>query len=349
MLRTLFCLLGLIITQTHAQPVFNRADMPLPGDSGRVMNASAATSLTTRLNTAGANVRWDFSDLLPSESELVYFRTATETPYFFFVLANAHGTKFADSINLILLSLQNIYDFYNTTNSRYATVGRGVTVQGFPLPAQYTDPDELYFFPLQFGRRDSSTFAYGINIPNTGGYSSRGGRLTEVDGWGEVVTPFGTYQALRVKSTLRIIDSVSFNGFNFAIPARGEIEYKWLVKGEKVPVLTIRGNSLFGTFTPNTIQYRYNYPRIVPPVTISVQPGDVILYPNPASELVFFALNALDRIEYIQVYDSYGKKVHEEVGSRGFVDVRAWGAGVYSFRIQGQYGIYDRRLVVNRK
>lgn len=349
MLRTLFFALGLLSSHLFAQPVFNRSDMPIPGDSTRVMNASASSALTARLNLAGANARWDFSDLQPSESELVSFRTPTETPYFFFVLANAHGVKFADSINLILISLQNVYDFYNGTNARYATIGRGVTVQGFPLPAQYTDPDELYFFPLQFGRKDSSTFAYGINIPNTGGYNSRGGRLTVVDGWGEVVTPFGSYQALRVKSTLRIIDSVSFNGFNFAIPIRTEIEYKWLVKGEKVPVLTIRGNSTFATFNPTAIQYRYNYPRIVPPTTISVEPGDVILYPNPANELVFFALNTLDKIDNFQVFDAYGKMVHEEIGSKGFVDIRAWGAGVYSFRIQGQYGIYDRRLVVIRK
>jgi len=346
MLRTIFCLLGFIATQLTAQPVFNRLDMPIPGDTARVMNATAPSALTARLDLKGANVRWDFSDLQANESELVHFRTATETPYFFFLLANAHGSKFADSINLLVINLQNIYDFYNTTNLRYATIGRGVTVQGFPLPAQYSDPDELYFFPLQFGRRDSSTFAYGINLPNTGGYNSRGGRLTEVDAWGEVITPFGKYQALRVKSTLRIIDSVSFNGFNFAIPARTEVEYKWLVKGEKLPVLTIRGNSVFGNFTPATIQYRYNFPRIVPPVAISVQPGDVVLYPNPATEFVFFALHPLDRIEHFQVFDSYGKMVHEEVGSKGLVDVRSWAAGVYSFRMQGQYGVYDRRVVV---
>lgn len=349
MFRTLFCLLGLAATQLHAQPVFNRADMPGPGDSSRVMNASTPISLTSRLNTTGANVRWDFSDLQPVESELIHFRTATETPYFFFVLANAHGAKFADSINLLVLSLQNIYDFYNTTNTRYATVGRGVTVQGFPLPAQYTDPDELYFFPLQFGRKDSSTFAYGLNIPGTGGYNSRGGRLSEVDGWGEVVTPFGTYEALRVKSTLRTIDSISFNGFNLALPVRTEIEYKWLVKGEKVPVLTVRGASLFGTFTPTTIQYRFSYPSIVPPISVPVNPGEVILYPNPTNDLVFIALNSLDKLDHIQIFDEYGRVVFDEPGHRLLFDVRELSAGVYHVRMQGQYGTYTKKLIVTSR
>lgn len=346
MLRTLLCLLGLAFTQLHAQPVFNRADMPVAGDTARVMNASAPTSVTARLNVAGAQKRWDFSDLQPTQSELVHFRGATETPYFFFILANAFGTKVADSINLILLSLQNVYDFYNTTNARYAAVGRGVTVQGFPLPAQYTDADEVYFFPLQFGRRDTSTFAYGLNIPGTGGYNSRGGRLTEVDAWGELVTPFGTYQTLRVKSTLRIIDSISFNGFNLALPVRTEVEYKWLAKGEKVPVLQIRGNSLFGLFTPTTVQYRYDLPRIVPPVTVPINPGEVVLYPNPAHDLIYIGINSLDRIDHIQVFDEFGKLLYDQAGNRSLFDVRELNAGVYHMRLQGQYGTYSKKFVV---
>ncbi|MBA4304503.1 MAG: hypothetical protein C0424_09795 [Sphingobacteriaceae bacterium] len=346
MLRTLLCVLGLVFSQLHAQPVFNRADMPVAGDSARVMNAAAPSNLTARLNVVGAQKRWDFSDLQPSQSELVYFRGATETPYFFFILANAYGTKVADSINLLLLSLQNVYDFYNTTNARFAAVGRGVTVQGFPLPAQYTDADEVYFLPLQFGRRDTSTFAYGLNIPGTGGYNSRGGRLTEVDAWGELVTPFGTYQTLRVKSTLRIIDSISFNGFNLALPLRTEIEYKWLTKGEKVPVLQIRGNSLFGLFTPTTVQYRYNLPRIVPPISVPVNPGEVVLYPNPTRELIFIAVSSLDRLEHIQVFDEQGRVLYDEPGSKSFIDVRDLRAGVYHMRLQGQYGIYHKKFVV---
>jgi len=349
MARTLFLALGLLVSQLNAQPIITRSDMPSIGDTTRVMNATAGLSLNAKLGIKGEQQRWDFTDLQSTESELVRFQTPTETPYFFFVLANAQGIKFADSINLFLLNLENVYDFYNLNNSRYATVGRGVTVQGFPLPAQYSDPDELYFFPLQFGRSDSSTFAYGLSIPNTGGYSSRGGRKTEVDGWGEVITPFGRYSCLRVKSTVQMQDSISINGLDIALPIRTEIEYKWLAKGEKVPVLSIRGNSVFGSFSPTSIRYRYNYPQIVPPTSFMLEPGELIIYPNPTQDLVFFGMNALDKMDRIQAFDLYGRVIMDHSGTLEYLDVSDWNAGVYSLRIWAQYGVQEKRLVVFKK
>lgn len=346
MKRTGLLCFGLLPWLVVAQPVFNRADMPVAGDTARVMNASVPTNLNTRLQLTGANVTWDFSDLQAQEHELVSFQGATQTPYFLFALSNAHGVKFTDSINLLVISLQNIYDFYNVNNQRYAAVGRGVTVQGFPLPAQYTDPDEVYFFPLQYGRRDTSTFAYGISIPQTGGFASRGGRLTEVDGWGTLNTPFGTYDALRVKSTLRIIDSISFNGINLPLPQRTEVEYRWLVKNEKVPVLRIRGNAFFGTFTATEVQYRFNLPQIVPPIRVTVPPGEVVLYPNPTQELLFLAVNSLDRIEHIQIADQFGRVLFSEAGHRSLIDVRELQSGVYQLTITGQYGQKTQKFVV---
>lgn len=346
MKRTWLFYFGLLPCFVAAQPVFNRADMPVPGDTARVMNASVPGNLNTRLQITGANSNWDFTDLQPEAHELVSFQGAVQTPYFFFALANAHGVKFADSINLLVVSLQNIYDFYNVSNQRYAIVGRGVTVQGFPLPAQYTDPDELYFFPLQFGKRDTSTFAYGLSIPQTGGFASRGGRLTEVDGWGTLATPFGTYNALRVKSTLRIVDSISFNGFNLPLPQRTEVEYRWLAKGEKAPVLRIRGNAFFGNFTATEVQYRYNLPQVVPQINVTVPPGEVVLYPNPTRELLFLAVNSLDRIEHIQIADQFGRIVFNETGSRSLLDVRELQSGVYQLTVAGQYGQITKKFVV---
>lgn len=345
--RTWLVIFGLLTSvSVLGQVVFNRSDMPLPGDTARVMNAVSPANLNAQLQLTGANVSWDFSDLQPESHELLSFQGAAQTPYFFFALANAHGVKFADSINLLVINLQDIFDFYNVNNQRYAAVGRGVTVQGFPLPAQYSDADELYFFPLQYGRRDSSTFAYGISIPQTGGFASRGGRLTEVDGWGVLKTPFGSYDALRVKSTLRIIDSISFNGINVPLPQRTELEYRWLAKGEKAPVLLVRGNAIFGAFTATDIQYRYDLPQIVPPAAVSVSAGEVVLYPNPTREALFLAVNPLDRIERLQITDQFGRMVYDEGGHRLLIDVQEWQSGVYQLTVTGQYGQTRHKFVV---
>lgn len=329
-----------------AQISLSSSDFPRPGDTLRVMNASA-TGLANRVQQTGANFNWNFSNLQPQADELLSHQAPLSTPYFFLALTASYGMKIADEIDLLVTAFRNVYDFYSVNNNRMAVVGRGVTVEGFPIPVIYTNADEVFFFPLTYGRKDSSTFAYNLNIPTLGGFSSRGGRLTEVDGWGTVTTPGGSYDCLRVKSTLRIIDSISFQGFNLSLPLRTEVEYYWMAKSEKVPVLKIRGNSLFGIFQPTLVQYRYLPPSPTPPIKVPVPAGSMVVYPNPSSDFLFIALNQLDKIDGLQLFDEKGRRVFEHIGDpKAGIDLRGFESGVYSLRVYGQYGVYTSRVVV---
>lgn len=331
----------------QAQIIITRSDMPQSGDTARVMNAAIAANIATRLAATGADFEWDFADLQPQTDELHNYRAGLQTPYFYFL--TAYGREVQESVNLLVINLEQLYDFYNLNNNRFAVTGKGFTVTGLPLPAFFSDADEMFFLPLTFQRNDSSTFAYGLDIPTVGEYSSRGGRKTEVDGWGSITTPTGTYDCLRVKSTLRISDSITFNGFNIGLPQRTEVQYYWLAKGEKAPILKATGNSFFGQFTPNVIQYRYNAPVLVPPLKVQVEAGKVLLYPNPTSESFYLAVNGIDRIEAVQMFDEYGRLVkafesHPQAG----IDIRDLQSGLYTVRVYGQYGVYTEKMVVAR-
>lgn len=331
----------------QAQITITRSDMPQSGDTARVMNAANAPNLATRLTATGADFEWNFADLQAQTDELHNYRAGLQTPYFYFL--TSYGREVQESVNLLVVNLEQLYDFYSLNNNRFAVTGKGFTVTGLPLPAFFSDADEMFFLPLTYQRNDSSTFAYGLDIPTVGEYSSRGGRKTEVDGWGRITTPTGTYDCLRVKSTLRIVDSITFNGFNIGLPQRTEVQYYWLAKGEKAPILKATGTSFFGQFNPNLIQYRYNAPVLVPPLKVQVEAGEVLLYPNPTSEILYLAVNGIDRIEAVQMYDEFGRLVKVFEGNpKAGIDIRDLQSGFYTVRVYGQYGVYTEKVVITR-
>ncbi len=329
----------------QAQISITRNEMPQSGDTVRVMNATVPASIGPRLAATGASFNWDFSDLEPTTDELLSYRLGIQTPYFYFL--TAYGTQVQDNLNLFVVNLEQLYDFYNLNNSRFAVTGKGFTVTGLPLPAFFSDPDEVFFLPLTFQRSDSSTFAFSLNIPTVGEYRSRGGRKTEVDGWGTIKTPEGTFECLRVKSTVRTLDSITFNGLNIGIPVRTEVQYYWLAKDQKAPVLKATGTSFFGQFTPTTLQYRYTAPVFAPPIKVPVEVGKVLLYPNPVSEILYLAVNGIDRIDAVQMFDEYGRLVKVVEGnSPAGIDIRDLQSGLYSLRVYGQFGVYTEKVVV---
>ena len=74
-----------------------------------------------------------------------------------------------------------------------------------------------------------------------GYYGQSGHRVNLVDGWGTLITPFGTFQTLRVISTIDAIDTVYNTSLSAGtnIPRPLKYEFKWLATGKKIPVLNL--------------------------------------------------------------------------------------------------------------
>lgn len=334
------------IWEARAQITLTRNELPQSGDSARIMNAQLSIP-GTRFAATGLGINWDFSDLQPATPDLVWYRPGLQTPYFLFL--NSFGTKVQDSLNLVVVSLQNVFEFYNSNNTRWAAVGRGFTVSGLPIPTFYSDNDEIFFFPLTYGRKDSSTFAYNIEIPTIGTYASRGGRVTQVDGWGNITTPQGTFSCLRIKSTLRILDSLTFQGNTIGLPLRTEIEYYWLSREENIPILKVRGTSFFGLFNPSLVQYRFTPKSGTPPPDVPVADGEFLVYPNPTENLLYMAVGRFDKINRLQFIDQMGRVLRDLPSpSQPMLDLGDVQAGAYSLRAECTYGTYTKKVIVTR-
>lgn len=298
-----------------AQPVIDKYDMPKPGDTIFVYTAINLNNID--YTVTGDNYDWDFSSFAELLMRTDTFVSVTSTSQWYYPAFNNPGdpvhkatvAQKQQDINLQLIQLSEVYNFYQASASSYTQVGQAFGISGFPFPTKYNDPDLLYKFPMTMGDKDSSYYSYLIQIPALGDYGQSRKRVTEVDGWGTVITPYDTFPAFRVLSTSFIKDTIhldTFGGFGFSMP-RTEIEYKWIADNMGIPVFkatkTIRN-------TGTTVAYEYICQN--PDNSGINELRDVLtfatVYPNPADEntRIYFSLSAPGNAE-ITVTDITGR------------------------------------------
>ena len=265
----LLLVLFLFYSMTQAQITITSSDMPSANDTLRYSIANVDTLITNNYKKTGPNYIWDYSKLKPSSQAIDKYELASATPYklYFLTKPGEYGVKVLDSINLVVVTLRNIYDFYNKSALSFSADGMGITFSGLPYGASYQTKDVIYKFPLNFSDLDSNAFYFNMSIIGQFSYIRQGYRISEVDGWGSVTTPFGTFNCLRIKSTIHEIDSVKTSLIPFPIGfPNNQVEYKWFAKGEKIPVLQITGTLTGSNFTPNAVRYRDKYRNTISPL-----------------------------------------------------------------------------------
>lgn len=240
--------------------------------------ASAGTTVylsTGQLNpflnfsATGANMRWDFSSLRSSGQRQTDFLHVSATHfvyslYYADIFFNPNRSNIAlEGTDIPLsqaLGITNPYTFYYKNSKMYKKVGYGGELAGLPVPLAMTIPDTIYQFPMNYGDSHSGRSAYSMTIPGvlTSAYSQV--RNTTIDGWGTVITPYGTFDVLRSKSEVFGTDSVFIDslGIGINVPRPKVTEYKWIAKNEKVPVLQINTSTIFGAEIINLILFKDN-------------------------------------------------------------------------------------------
>ena len=245
----------MVSTIGKAQIVIDETDLYDQGEEYIYSEGQLNGGVNSRLGQTGPNQVWDFSDLIPVNQDLDQIRSSLQTIYaFYFFGFDIFATK-GNDVNLGLFQITNINTFQKKNSSQLWAIGLGLTFQGIPAPAYHTDVDEIYQFPLAYGDVDQSTFKYGTSFPGLADYSRTGTRENNVDGWGTIITPFDTFECIRVVTNLTQIDTLIVDSIPIPLPGATR-EYKWLAKNGKMPILQVSGNVLFGNFLPTQIKYR---------------------------------------------------------------------------------------------
>ena len=368
----------------NTSPVIDRSDLPsltVGVDSLRLSVAgpvlpASAPPLTQR----GANQSWNYAGLVPVSQRVESYVpasvvTATSLFYSFTfgplggvnraTVASPQALPVPAGANLPI-ALTDTYQFFNlaaagATPQDFRSVGFGASLNGTAIPVTYasaTQQDVIYRFPLSFASpadSSSSFFSTPAAIATVGYLSQKRKRVNKPDAWGTLTTPFGTFQTVRIVTKLIDHDSVAFGGTpgqGFDIPLTRE--YKWLAKGQHVPVLTITTRLLAGQEVVSGVEYRDSYRRIIRLGTRdAVLEAGLAAAPNPSAvgsaltisvpagsgPLTVSATDVVGRLLFRRSFDGGASSIRLE--SEAFGGFR----GVVLLSVQTARGTATRRVV----
>lgn len=316
-MRQILTLLLLSTAPALAQsvsPSINRADMPNPTATAPLdtLRLSAASQVLPAaappLTRNGANQTWNYAGLTAVSQRVETFVTAASvtntSPLYLFTFGALGGVNRATVASPQALPIggglpipvSDTYQFYSlaaagATVQDFRSVGFGASLNGAAVPVTYTNQaqqDVIYRFPLSFASlpdSSSSFFATPAATAAIGYLSQRRKRVNKPDAWGTLVTPFGTFQTVRVVTKLIDHDSIAIAGVpgqGFDVPLTRE--YKWLAKTHHVPLLTITTRVVAGQETVTNVEYRDIYRRIVGLGTRdAATDATLTAYPNPSA------------------------------------------------------------------
>lgn len=250
----------------HAQITLTQSDFAGAGDNILVSNADATIPID--FTTTGANQTWDFSSMIAQSQDTLEFLSVSSTGgtysvYFANIGFNSNRSNIAvpygtlPTIPGLPITLSDPYSFYYKSNGDYKQQGLGITISGFQTPIAFSSKDILYNFPIAFNNVDSCQAAWNFSLSGLGYYGFEQKRVNQVDGWGTITTPYGTFNALRIKTELYAHDTLYADtlGFGYSMDRPKAVEYKWITNNEKIPVLQINTTDVLGTETVASVVY----------------------------------------------------------------------------------------------
>ena len=222
------------------QITITKSDMPQQDDTVRI--SVGINPGIIDLAETGENYHWDYSELIPFQQRVDTFVSVGDTPAgLLFLFTSDFAVNMAGAFSFPGTGISKPYFYFKSTNSAYKNTGFAFEMDGYPIPAPFSDPDILYQFPLTYLNVDSSASGVDMNIPGTGYLLVDRHRRNTVDGWGTLTTPYGTFDVIRLKSEVTEYDSVYSESQGTGVGLLySYTEYKWIGNNQKVPLLMVR-------------------------------------------------------------------------------------------------------------
>lgn len=343
LIKKLVFISAIFVLKLNAQVSITSSEMPQLDTVYHFHNASV---LGVDFTTTGADVVWDYTGLTNTGFSADSFANPGITPLVYqlvfnnFLYPSYDATHAQPGSELVLPStipfeITTVYNFYKNSSSSFKMVGFGATINSIPTPIQYQGGDRIYKFPLVYGDMDTSTYSFDIPVPTLGYWRQQGTRYNHVDGFGTLLLPNGvTYDVIRLKSEIEIMDSVHVDALGFTIPLpRIRTEYKFMAIGEGEPVLQITTQPLLLVFGQETvIGVKYKNEMNLAGTESSSENFNISVYPNPVSEQLTVSNPKSIGWNKLQIYTTSGKIVYTNScggNSSIQVDVNDLSAGTY--------------------
>ncbi len=321
-MKKLLLLSLLNTTLLQSQISLTKNDFANGGDTVRM---SHSTDFSLDFTTTGPNQVWNFSTLQPSSQTVDNYRPTSQmstlssflfgtfapTPYKASYFIESANIPIAQITSILPVSITDIFEFSRVTVDSITSIGYSMVVNSTEVPFKSDTIEKRYDFPIDFGNTTSSRGYTNIDMNPVYDAIWRQYRThtSVVDGWGSITTPYGTFDALRIKHEIHEIDSIYIGQFSIWLPLPLPVsyQYEWWTNGKKEPILRITTSSAASTENITAVEYRDIYRGL--DAGLMELTNDFNVYPNPTTNNL--KLNCNQTVERITISDVNGKTIRE--------------------------------------
>lgn len=354
----------LIPTVGFSQITITDADF---GTSGDTVRMSSTTDLAVDFSSTGTSFNWDFTSFVAESQTLLEFNnvssasTLVQILFGGFAPANYQASYFQvfDDLpidqfgQLLPVNISNLFQFSKITSDSVSSVGISIDVDGNQIPFRSEGIEKRYALPLNFGDTYSGTGFTEMDLNPIAEiiWRQRRTRSSEVDGWGTVTLPMGTFDVIRVRHTVEENDSLyqDFLGTGnptwFGIDLPTAYIYEWIANGENEVVLRIETSEFGGMETVRNIEYRDSYDPNLASID-ALDFVDVTIYPNPVTNSI--SIDGINGQLAYSIIDANGTMVKiGTISSQEPIDVSNLSSGNYVILGQTAQGSIRSSFVKN--
>lgn len=248
--KALIAFLCFASLQALGQITITNNHMPSPGDTIRVSEATYPLESIPDPSITGTGITWDYSGLWPNSQRVLSYVNTNQTPTIFQMIFNSTVANLAmpiEGLDFLDIEVSDAFEFYKNSSNAFVRAGYAANIMGLPVPMKFNQPESIYKFPLSISSApDSSLSQFVIQYPELVYFSFYKKRTNYVDGSGTLLTPYGSFNTLRVKSVIYERDSLYIDSLQVGVPIiRNITEYKWLSPDYPAPLLTISREGMF--------------------------------------------------------------------------------------------------------
>jgi len=344
-----------------SQITVSESDFSIPGDTVRI---SVSTQTSNDPSLTGSGITWDYSALTATSQFLREFTSIGFSPvqFTFGVIAPQdyqasyfipENTLPVDQLNGFLpVSLSDPRSYQKSNLDSITKVGFSVKVSGIDVAFKSDTIETKYKFPMAFQQTFNTRGYTFIDLNPAADFKIKQHRsiTSTVDGFGQLILPFGTFDVLRLKREISEIDSVYQTFFGagtwFGTPPTQTIEYEWIGQNNKDVLLKIVVANANGSSQIRTIEYQDNYLGL--DAGLNENELNATISPNPTNDGI--QVNAASMLKKISLFDSKGALLYQTVGlntTTTFVELNNYLPGMYVLVLEYEEGLKTIRVTKN--
>lgn len=316
-----------------AQITITQADVaPL----GYVIFRGTDTTFTeTPIGPGGTAMSWDFSGIVDDRGDTLAISDPAVLPNY---------TDFPSSNIAIINGGGTAYGIINS--SGLSIIGQTANVAGTDIVVD-VDPVEIVVnFPANYAdsyfnsSRSFGEFAFVTTGVDSARVISVKDKQVDIDAWGSLVIPFGTFNVIRVKEEIIQYDTIDIHspGFppflpaswsNFQTDETHSTKYSYWANGIGFPVMEVDSSHATGEVN---VTWLLQTPEVS--IKEQVSSSNLMVYPNPAKDMVTIKLSQ-NGLAVIEVTDVLGKQVkmlsNQKIAST--LNVADLTEGIYVYKV----------------